>query len=107
MQVKNSQYNWLIVNLPGTGLGHADHETLPESAGLAGGPVLLVHDTPVAVLALLYHRLVVTGSTEEGLASLAGEGAEVEAGCWFLAHPAQLVLQRVNLVNLKQQELNL
>ena len=50
--------------------------------------------------AYLDDRLVIAAATEERFAALAGEGPEVEAGGRLLAHPAQLVLQRVNLVNL-------
>ena len=39
----------------GARLGHPHHQTLPQSAGLARGPVLLVHHTPVVVLALGNH----------------------------------------------------
>ncbi len=46
--------------IPAARLGHADHEALPEPAGLAGGPVLLVHHTSVAILALLALGKVIT-----------------------------------------------
>ena len=41
--------------ISGARLGHPDHEALPESAGLARGPVLLVHHAPELVLALGDH----------------------------------------------------
>ena len=78
-----------------TGLGHADREALTQPAGLAGGSVALVDDTAVVVLAVGDVGLVVAEAAEEALAALAGEGPEVEAGGLFLAHPAQLVLHRV------------
>ena len=43
--------------VPGARLGHPHHQTLPQSAGLARGPVLLVHHTSVVILTLSYHRL--------------------------------------------------
>jgi hypothetical protein len=82
----------------GARLGHADHEALAEPARLARRPVLLVHDAPVAVLALLDHRLVVAGPAEEALAALAGEGAKVEAGRRLVAHAALLVQKGIQLV---------
>ena len=72
----------------GARLGHADKETLAETAGLAGCAVLLVDDTSVVVLALLNDGLVVAGPAEERLAALAGEGAKVEAGGGLIANPA-------------------
>ena len=39
--------------IPAPRLGHAHHQALPEPAGLAGCPVLLVYCTPVIVLAFL------------------------------------------------------
>ena len=36
--------------------------------------------------------LVVTSPAEEGLAALAGEGPEMEAGSFLITHSAQLVL---------------
>ena len=88
--------------VPGAGLGHADHEALPQPAGLARRPVLLVHHAPVAVLALLDHRLVVARPSEEALAALAGERAEVEAGRRLVAYAAYLVLEGIQLVLLKR-----
>ena len=78
------------------GLGHADHEALAEPAGLAGGAVLLINDALVVVPALLDHCLVVTTSSEEAFAALAGEGTEVEAGSRLVTHSALLVLQGVD-----------
>ena len=77
------------------GLGHADHEALPQPAGLAGCPVLLVNHTPVVVLALLDYGLIVAGPAKERFASLACEGPEMEACCRLLAYPAELVLHGV------------
>ena len=78
--------------VPRARLGHAHHEALSEPAGLAGGPVFLVDHTPVVVLALLDHRLVVAGPAKEGLAALAGEGSKVESCCWFITNSTQLIL---------------
>ena len=61
-------------------------------------------DLPVVILALLYDGLVVAGSAEERLASLACEGPEVEACRWFLTYPTLLVLQRVYGLQLKTQQ---
>ena len=84
--------------VPAAGLGHADHEALPQPARLARGPVLLVHDAPEVVLALLDHRLVVARPPKEALAALARERSKVETCCGLVAHPALLVRQRVELV---------
>ena len=78
------------------GLGHADHEALPQPARLARGSVLLVHDAPEVVLALLDHRLVVARPPKEALAALARERAKVESCCGLVADPALLVLQWVD-----------
>ena len=78
------------------GLGHADTEALLEPAGLAGGAVLFINDALVIVPTLLDHCLVVTTSSEEALAALAGEGAEVEASSRLVTHSALLVLQGVD-----------
>ena len=45
--------------------------------------------------------LVVAGPAEEGLAAFAGEGSEVKPGSGFLANTAELVLHRVQTINLK------
>ena len=82
------------------GLGHTDRQALLESAGLARGAVPLVDDAEIVVLAVWDHCLVVAESPEEGLAALAGEGPEVEAGGLLITDPAQLVLQRVDVVDL-------
>ena len=87
--------------VPATGLGHADHEALPQPAGLAGRPVLLVDDALVVVATLLDHCLVVAASSEEALAALAGERPKVETCCGFVANSALLVFQRVDRVQLK------
>jgi hypothetical protein len=89
--------------VPGSRLGHAHHEALPQPAGLAGSAVLLVHHAPVVVLALGNDRLVVASPAKEGLAALAGEGPEVEAGRGLLAHTAQLVLHWIKLVHLQRK----
>ena len=39
--------------IPAAGLGHANHQALPQPAGLAGCPVLLIYCAPVIVLAFL------------------------------------------------------
>ena len=83
-----------------SGLGHPDPEALLESASLARGAVPLVDDAEIVVLAVWDHCLVVAESPEEGLAALAGEGPEVEAGGLLITDPAQLVLQRVDVVDL-------
>jgi len=87
-------------SVPGSGLGHANHEALPQPAGLARRPVLLVNHAPVAVLALLDHRLVVARPPKEALAAFAGERAEVEAGGRLVAHAAHLVQHGVHLLQL-------
>ena len=53
--------------VPRARLGHADHEALPEPAGLAGRAVLLVDHADAAVLALRYAAQVVVRAAEEGL----------------------------------------
>ena len=73
-------------------LGHTDRQALLESAGLARGAVPLVDDADVVVLAVGDHGLVVAESAKEGLAALAGEGPEMEAGSFLITHSAQLVL---------------
>ena len=88
-------------SVPTAGLGHADHEALPQPAGLARRPVLLVNDALVVVSALLNHCLVVATSTEEALAAFAGECTKVEAGGRLVAHAALLVLQGIDRVELK------
>jgi hypothetical protein len=88
------------------GLGHADGQAFAQAARLTGGAVPLVHHAAVGVLAVGNRRLVVAKAAEEGLAALAGEGAEVEAGGLLLAHAAQLILQRVNRVDLKRESTN-
>ena len=87
--------------VPRARLGHADHEALPQPAGLAGRPVLLVNDAPEVVLALLDDRLVVAGPAKEALAALAGERPKVETCRGFVAHSTLLVFQRVDRVQLK------
>ena len=82
-------------SVPAAGLGHADHEALPQPARLARGPVLLVHDAPEVVFALLDHRLVVARPPKEALAALARERSKVETCCGLVADPALLVRQRV------------
>ncbi len=59
-------------------------------------------DLPVVILALLYDGLVVAGSAEEGLASLACEGPEVETCRWLLTYSTLLILQRVQLLHLNK-----
>ena len=63
--------------VPTAGLGHADHEALPQPAGLARRPVPFVDDALVAVLAVRDHCLVVAESPEEALAAFAGDLAIV------------------------------
>jgi hypothetical protein len=86
--------------IPGAGFGHADHEALPQAAGLAGGAVLLVDDTAVVVLTLLDDGLIVASPPKEGLAPFACEGPKVESGGRLFAHSTELVLHGVQLVNL-------
>ena len=83
-------------SVPGAGLGHADHEALPQPARLARGPVLLVDDALVVVSTFLDHSLVVAASPKEALAALAGERSKVETCCGLIAHAALLVLQWVD-----------
>ena len=64
-----------------------------QSIGIWSCPSIAIH--------YLNSWLVIAAATEERLAALAGEGAEVEAGGRLLAHPAQLVLQRVDTVQLE------
>ena len=78
------------------GLGHADHEALPQPARLARGPVLLVDDALVVVSTFLDHSLVVAASPKEALAALARERSKVESCCGLVADPALLVLQWVD-----------
>lgn len=87
--------------VPGSRLGHPDHEAFPQSASFAGSPVLLVDDALVVVLAFLNDGLVVAGPAKEGLASFTGEGSEVKPGCWLFANSAKLVLHRIQSINLK------
>ncbi len=61
-------------------------------------------DLPVVILALLYDGLVVAGSAEERLASLACEGPEVETCRWLLTYPTLLVLQWVYGLQLKTKQ---
>ena len=86
--------------VPAARLGHPNRQALLEPAGLAGGSVPLVDDTDVIVLAVGDHCLVVTESAEEGLAALTSEGSEVEARCLLITDPAELVLERVDVVDL-------
>lgn len=72
-------------------LGHADAEALGEPARLAGGSVLLVDYAAVVVLTLAYGGSVIVRSSEERLAALAGEGAEVVAGGYLAANATALV----------------
>ena len=81
-------------------LGHANRETFLEPTCLAGCSISLVDDTDVIVLTVGNHCLVVTESSKERLAALASEGSEMEPGCFLITHSAQLVLQRVDVVDL-------
>ena len=85
--------------VPAAGLGHADTEALFEPARLAGGPVALVNHADVVVFALRDHSLIIAESSEEALAALTGEGAEVEASRLLVAHAAELVLEAVHVVH--------
>jgi len=54
-------------SVPGPALGHANHQTLPQTARLARRPVLLVDDAFTVVLAFRDGACVVVRSTEERL----------------------------------------
>ena len=81
-------------------LAHANGQTFLESAGLAGGSVSLVNNTHVVILAIRNHCLVVAKSSKETLASLACEGSKVETCSFFIANSAELVLKRIDAVDL-------
>jgi len=84
---------------------HSHHQTFSQSTSFARSSVLLVHHTPIVVLALCYHWLVVAGSSKEWFASLTSECSKMESCCWLVTHSTQLVLHRVHLVELKTEEL--
>ena len=84
-------------SVPTARLGHADAEALFQPTRLAGGPVALVNDANVVVFALGNHCLVVAEPSKEALAALTSERPKVEAGSFFVAHPAKLVLQAVHV----------
>ena len=85
--------------IPAAGLGHADTEALFEPARLAGGPVALVNHADVVVFALRDHSLIIAESSEEALAALTGEGAEVEASRLLVANAVELVLKAIHVVH--------
>ena len=86
--------------VPAARLGHPNRQALLEPAGLARGPVPLVDDTHVVVLAVRNHCLVVAESAKEGLTALASEGSEMEPSSLLITHSTQLILQRVDVVDL-------
>ena len=85
--------------VPAARLGHANTEALFQPTSLARGPVALVNDANVVVFALRDHSLIIAESSEEALAALTGEGAEVEASRLLVADAAELVLETVHVVH--------